>query len=91
MCRENSGVRLLEGGKKIVSKGYDTYDAEMLSVIASEPQKLSKILGNIFNKTKIKTGDVFLVWRMRKLAEFGDLEIMGNCESGWKEISIKKV
>jgi hypothetical protein len=58
-------------------------------MITSEPQKLSKIVGNIANKTKIKTGDVFLVWRMRKLAEFGDLEITGDWEKGWKEISVK--
>lgn len=89
LCRENSGVRLLEGGKKLVSKGYDHYDAEMLTVITAEPQKLSKIVSNIFSKTKIKTGDVFLVWRIRKLAEFGDLEIMGDWEKGWKEISVK--
>lgn len=89
LCRENSGVRLLEGGKKIVSKGYDHYDAEMLTMITAEPQKLSKILSNIFSKTKIKTGDVFLVWRIRKLAEFGDLEIVGDWEKGWKEICVK--
>jgi Protein of unknown function len=65
--------------------------AGKIVVITPEPQKLSKILGNVFNKTKIKTGDVFLVWRMRKLVEFGDLEIMGDWEKGWKEISVKLV
>ena len=90
LSRENSGVRLLEGGKKIVSKGYDYYDAEMLTMITKESMKLSKILANIFSKTKIKTGDVFLVWRIRKLAEFGDLEIMGDWEKGWKELTVKQ-
>ncbi|MBC7720585.1 MAG: hypothetical protein H7068_01100, partial [Pedobacter sp.] len=89
LCRENTGVRLLEGGKKLISKGYECYDAEMLSVISTEPQKLSKILANIFSKTKIKTGDVFLVWRIRKLAEFGDLGIMGDWAKGWKEMTVK--
>ena len=91
LCRENTGVRLLEGGKKIVSKGYDCYDLDILSVISTEPQKLSKILANIFSKTKVKTGDVFLVWRLRKLAEFSDVEISGDWEKGWKEITVKLV
>ena len=89
LCRENSGARLLEGGKKIVSKDYDHYDTEMLTVITSEPQKLNKIVSNILSKTKIKTSDVFLVWRIKKLAEFGDLEIAGDWEKGWKEITVK--
>ena len=74
-----------------MSKGYDQYDAEMLTVITLEPQKLSKILSNVFSKTKIKTGDVFLVLRIRKLAEFGDLEVTGDWGKGWKEISVKLV
>ena len=89
LCRENSGARLLEGGKKIVSKDYDHYDTEMLTVITSEPQKLNKIVSNILSKTKIKTSDVFLVWRIKKLAEFGDVEITGDWEKGWKEITVK--
>ncbi len=89
LCNENAGVRLLEGGKKIVSKGYNNYDKEMLTVITGEPQKLQKVLNTIFTKTKTKTGDVFLVWRLRKLAEDGTIEIIGNWEKGWKEIVVK--
>ena len=49
-------VRLLEGGKKIISKGVDQYDKDLLAVITAEPQKLQKILGNAFSKMKIKNG-----------------------------------
>ena len=89
LCNENGGVRLLEGGKKIVSKEVDFYDKDILAAINAEPQKLNKILGNMFSKMKIKTGDVFLVWRMRELINAGKLEAAGDWNKGWKEITLK--
>ena len=63
LCEENAMIRILEGGKKIVSKDVTYYDKELLSVISTEFQKLNKIFQNIYTKTKIRTGDVFLAWR----------------------------
>ena len=90
LCNENAMVRLLEGGK-IISKGVDQYDKDLLAVITAEPQKLQKILGNAFSKMKIKTGDVFLVWRLREMIAEGKLEAQGEWARGWKEIAIKLV
>lgn len=89
LCNENAMVRLLEGGKKIIGKEVDQYDKDLLMVITGEPQKLQKILGNAFSKMKIKTGDVFLVWRLRELIAKGKLEAQGDWAKGWKEITIK--
>lgn len=89
LCNENGGVRILEGGKKIVSKDVDFYDKDILSAINAEPQKLNKILGTIFGKMKIKTGDVFLVWRIRELINAGKLEAAGDWNKGWKEMTLK--
>jgi hypothetical protein len=91
LCAENGLVRILEGGKKIVSKEETFYDKEILNAANTEPQKLSKLLNNIFSKAKVTTGDVFLVWRMRKLMEEGKLELSGDWEKGWKEIVVKIV
>jgi len=91
LCNENAMVRLLEGGKKIISKGVDQYDKDLLAVITAEPQKLQKIIGNAFSKMKIKTGDVFLVWRLREMIAEGKLEAQGEWARGWKEIAIKLV
>ena len=63
LCEENAMIRILEGGKKIVSKDVTYYDKELLSVISTDFQKLNKIFQNIYSKTKIRTGDVFLAWR----------------------------
>lgn len=89
LCPENAMVRLLEGGKKIAGKDADYYDKDLLQVIGAEPQKLHKILGNAFSKMKIKTGDAFLVWRLRELAATGKLEAQGDWARGWKEITFR--
>jgi hypothetical protein len=89
LCNENATVRILEGGKKIVSKGEDFYDKDILNAISAEPQKLYKVLHNIFSKMKIKTGDAFVVWRIRELINQGKFEVQGDWSKGWKEIMIK--
>ncbi|NCI46490.1 DUF1835 domain-containing protein [Sediminibacterium soli] len=89
LCQENAMVRFLEGGKKVVGKETGFYDKDILSQAAAEPQKLGKLLMNIFNKMKVKTGDVFLVWRMRELAAANKLETGGDWNKGWKEITVK--
>ncbi|MCC6635121.1 MAG: DUF1835 domain-containing protein [Chitinophagaceae bacterium] len=88
LCNENAMVRILEGGKKIVSKEENFYDNEILSAINNEPQKLNKILFHILNKMKIKTGDVFLVWRINELAKQMKIEISGDWNKGWKEMEL---
>jgi hypothetical protein len=89
LCSENGIVRILEGGKKIISKDADYYDSDILKTVTPEPQKLQKIFQTLFSKMKLHTGDVFLVWRMKELANEGRLEIIGNWNNGWKEISVK--
>src|SRR5437868_7986396 len=39
ICGENKGVRLLEGGKKLVQEDYDFYDNELKKYISSDWQK----------------------------------------------------
>ncbi len=89
LCNENAGVRLLEGGKKIVGKTIDFYDKQLLSFISKDPQKLVKILHGFYSKAKISTGDVFLAWRIRELVTEGILTAEGDWTRGWKEITIR--
>lgn len=87
-CQENSMVRFLEGGKKITGKEVDFYDKDILANVTKEAQKLNKVLSNTLNKMKVKTGDAFLVWRMREMAAAGALQMMGDWNKGWKEITV---
>jgi hypothetical protein len=89
LCAENAIVRVLEGGKKITGREASYYDKDILQAATGEPQKLSKIFATLFGKMKLHTGDVFLAWRIRRLAAEGKLEITGDWGKGWKEIGVK--
>jgi uncharacterized protein YdeI (BOF family) len=38
---------------------------------------------------KVSTGDVFILWRMQKLAAAEKIEINGDPSKGWKEFEVK--
>src|SRR6187551_586816 len=87
---ENATVRILEGGKKIVAKEESFYDNEVLKNITAEWQKATRVLSNTLHRMKIKTGDVFLMWRMKDLISRGKIETTGNVDGGWKEFDVRK-
>jgi hypothetical protein len=87
---ENATVRILEGGKKIVGKEDSFYDSEVLKNITPEWQKATRVLSNTLHRMKIKTGDVYIMWRMKQLIAGGKIETMGNLEGGWKEFDVRK-
>ena len=89
ICSENGIVRILDGGKKIISKDASYYDKDILNALTQEPQKLQKIFQTLFGKMKLHTGDVFLVWRMKELINEGKIELTGDWNNGWKDISLK--
>jgi hypothetical protein len=88
LCNENAMVRFLEGGKKLVGKEVDFFDKDILVNLAKDAVKLGKLLMNTLGKMKVKTGDVFLVWRIKEMAAAGKLVIGGDWEKGWKEITV---
>ena len=89
LCSENAVIRILEGGKKIVGKEEDFYDKDILSGISNEWQRGNKAMHNILGKMKIKTGDVFLLWCMKKLADEGKIEINGDTSKSWKDFEVR--
>ncbi len=89
LCAENGMVRILEGGKKIATRNDDFYDKEILSGLTNDWQKGNKAMQAILGKMKIKTGDVYLLWRMTKLAEEGKVEIHGDTSKSWKDFEVK--
>jgi hypothetical protein len=89
LCNENAMVRILEGGKKIVGKDESFYDKDLLTGLSSEWQKGNRAMQSVLGKMKIKTGDVFLLWRMKKLAEEGKIEINGDTSKSWKDFEVR--
>ena len=89
LCAENSMVRILEGGKKIVGKDESFYDSEILKNLTNDWQRATRVLMNTLHRMKIKTGDVFLMWRMKELVSQGRIEVLGDITKGWKEFDVK--
>jgi hypothetical protein len=46
-------------------------------------------MSNILSKMKIKTGDVFLLWRIKKLSAEDKLEINGDTSKNWKDFEVR--
>jgi hypothetical protein len=90
LVEENATVRMLEGGKKIVGKEASFYDNEILKNLTPEWQKATRVLSNTLNRMKIKTGDVFIMWRMKQLIAEGRIETMGDLAKGWKDFDVKQ-
>lgn len=89
LTEDNAIVRSLEGGKKIASQPETFYDAELLKNITAEWQKSWRVLSNTLNRMKIKTGDVFIMWRLKTLIAEGKVEVNGEVNKGWKDFDVK--
>jgi len=78
LATENKGVRLLEGGKKLVQEDYDFYDAELKKYITKDWQKASKVIHHFLSKSKDTTGDAYLLWRLKALVATSEYDVQGN-------------
>lgn len=90
LCNEEKGVRILEGGKKLVQEDYNFYDEELKKFISTDWQKASKVIHQFLTKAKHTTGDLYILWRMKKLVEAGGYDVQGNLK-GMKDFEIKAV
>jgi hypothetical protein len=89
ICEENSMVRILEGGKKLAGKDENFYDNEIVKNLTADWQKATRVLTNTLHRMKIKTGDVFLMARMKQLINDGKIEVTGEVNKGWKDFDVK--
>jgi hypothetical protein len=89
LSAENHYVRILEGGKKLAGKEVEFYDKDIMAGLTNDWQKGNKAMFSILGKMKVKTGDVFLLWRMIELGKEEKLEINGNTAKGWKDFEVK--
>jgi hypothetical protein len=82
-------VRLLEGGKKIVQKDVVFYDNEISKYITNDFQKANKIVNSFLTKSKETTGDSFVFWRLKLIAQYEQFEFQGELK-GMKDFEIKR-
>jgi hypothetical protein len=88
LMSENRGVRLLEGGKKLVQADYDFYDTELKKFITADWQKASKVIHNFLSKSKHTTGDAYLLWRIKTMIAQDMMDAQGNVRN-MKDFEIK--
>ena len=89
LCNEGKGVRILEGGKKLVQYEYDFYDADLRKFITSDWQKASRIIHNFLHKNAHTTGDAYLLWRLKLILAGGDYDLNGDLK-GMKDFELKQ-
>ena len=78
LCLEDKGVRILEGGKKLVQQPYTYYDEELRRFITGDWIKASKLIAQFLGKAKVTTGDAYLLWRIKQLVALGELDVQGE-------------
>jgi hypothetical protein len=88
LCEESSGIRLLEGGKKLVQEDYDFYDTELRKLVTGDWQKASKIIHTHLTKAKHTTGDVYLLWRLKLMIAKELFDVQGTVGK-MKEFELK--
>jgi Protein of unknown function/Domain of unknown function (DUF1835) len=88
ICSENKGVRILEGGKKLVNEEYSFYDAELKKFITGDWQKASKIITQFLSKAKHTTGDAYLLWRLKVMIAQNMFDVQGKV-TNMKDFEIK--
>lgn len=89
LCNENKGIRILEGGKKLIQKDYDCFDAELKSFITNDWQKAGKLIHQYLLKARHKTGDAFLLWRLKQLLLTDVYDVQGEVKN-LKDFEVKK-
>ena len=90
ICSEEKMVRLLEGGKKLSQHDADFYDTELVTFITTDWMKASKIIHQFLSKAKHTTGDMFVLWRLKKLLETDLYDVQGEVKN-MKDFEVKKV
>jgi hypothetical protein len=88
LCGEGKGVRILEGGKKLVQYEFDFYDTELRKFIMPDWQKGSKVIHNFINKAPHTTGDMYLLWRIKVMAAMDLFDVQGELKN-MKDFEIK--
>lgn len=89
LVTEDAGVRTLEGGKKLKSQPESFYDARLISAINHQSQKASRVLHQAMSKHMLPTGDTFLAWRLRVMADNGQIELLGDAARPYKEWEVR--
>lgn len=89
LCVENGYIRVLEGGKKLISFPAAYYDNTLLDQLGTRAMKLPKLIAQVHSKAKIELPEAFLVWRVKVLIHTEQVIVQGDWDKGIKNIIVK--
>jgi hypothetical protein len=89
LVSDNAAIRTHGGGKKIASQSENYYDDQLLSFCSHQFQKAQRIVNQAMNKYTLPTGDVYLGYRLRRMAEEGKLVLQGDPTKMLKDFEVK--
>lgn len=81
-------VRILEGGKKLVQHPEQFFDAELKKFVTPDWQKATKIIQQFKGKARQTTGEAYLLWRLKHMANEGKLEVQSK-STHLKDLEVK--
>ena len=88
ICSENKGVRILEGGKKLIQRDYDFFDSDLKKYIMPDWQKGNKIINNYSSKAKQPVSEAYLLWRLKEIISTDVYDVQGKV-GNMKDFEIK--
>ena len=75
LCKNNSGIRLTDGSKKLKSYKIDYYDAKIIEILTNNFQKQQRVMNHLKTKAKLPVSEAFLLFRMQLLMQRGKIVI----------------
>ncbi len=88
LCNEDKGVRILEGGKKLMQHDYDFYDKDLQKFITADWIKASRLIHVFLSKAQHTTGDAYLLWRLKQIIATGAFDVQGELKK-MKDFEVK--
>jgi hypothetical protein len=82
-------VRLLEGGKKLAGYGADYYDDSLDQLVTGDFVKAGRLVQQHLTRVKETTGDLYLLWRLKQLAETRGYEVKGDMQKGPRDFELR--
>jgi hypothetical protein len=89
LVEENTGIRILDGGKKLSGREETYHDNQLMSFCSHQFQKASKIVRQTISKFQVPVPDTFLGYRLRKLSEEGRIMMQGDPAKPLNEIDVR--
>lgn len=88
MMQENTHVRTLDGGKKIVARPDNYYDKKIIQLIGKDVFKWQRLLAQIATKLNIQKPEAFWIWRIKHLVS-NDVLLMSGDWGKTKDLTIR--